>query len=53
MVRAFLESFAEIGGVAHSFWCAVHHAGEVLESVDATVRDRKAEQKSLNKPMKR
>jgi hypothetical protein len=49
----FDEVFAEISGVTHCLWCAGDHEREVLESVDATVRDRNAEQTWLKKPMKR
>lgn len=48
----FDEVFADISGVTHCLRCAVDREREVLESVDATVRDRKAEQAWLEKPMK-
>ncbi len=47
------EVFVKINGVTHYLWRAVDHEGEVLESVVAKTRDRKAALKLLKKSMKR
>ena len=47
------EVFVKINGVTHYLWRAVDHEGEVLESVVAKTRDRKATLKLLKKSMKR
>jgi len=45
--------YVKIDGVTHYLWRAVDHEGEVLESVVAKTRDRKAALKLLKKSMKR
>jgi putative transposase len=47
------EVFVKISRVTHYLWRAVDHEGEVLESVVAKTRDRKAALKSFKKSMKR
>ncbi len=41
------EVYVKINGVMHSFWRAVDHEGEVLESVVTKTRDRKTALKLL------
>jgi putative transposase len=47
------EVFVKISGETHSFWRAVDHEGEVLESFVAKRHDRKAALKFFRKTMKR
>lgn len=47
------EVFVKINGVSHYRWRAVDLEGEVLKSVGARARDRKAELQFLKKSIKR
>jgi hypothetical protein len=49
MARTLRQGFAEISGVTHCLRCDGDHEREVLESVNATVRDRNSEQTWLKK----
>ncbi|CUH39131.1 hypothetical protein JSE7799_01852 [Jannaschia seosinensis] len=47
------EMFVKINGEQHYLWRAVDHEGEVLESLVAKTRDKKAALKFLRKAMKK